>query len=119
MKISGKEFTIGMAAAGFFMLFSNNAFAGAVRCEVEIDLVGTTDTAGPVILAHQVAGSTCPDWGTRPSNNFLITAPNRNGCLAIALSAESLSRTIYLHSIDDTFGNWTTMHQCYLGKPKL
>ena len=118
MNINGKVSSLGMAAAGFSMLFSNNAFAGAVRCEVVMDIIGSADTAGPVILAHQVSGANCPGWGTRPSNNFLIMEPTQNACLAVALTAESLNRTIYLHSLDDTFGDWKTMHQCYVGKPK-
>ncbi len=105
---------------GAMLLFMANPVdskAGSVRCEVSIDLVGSTDsnstTSGHVFSAHKVGGD-CPGWGTRVTNNFLVTTINGDGMLATILTASSLGKTLFIHSLDDTFGNWATIHQVYL-----
>jgi len=99
------------------MLISTFCYAGAVRCEVKVDLVGSTTsnsvTSGYVFLAHKVGG-TCPGWGTRSQNNFKLPTENGDGMLAVLLTATSLGKPVLIHSPDDTFPNWGLIEQVYL-----
>jgi hypothetical protein len=97
------------------VILANTTFAGPERCQVKIILLGTTDTSGPVLLAEKLGGS-CPGWDNptvRLQNNFTVNDPDR--MLATMLTAQALEQSLYIHSLTDSFNNWATIHQVYLG----
>ena len=106
-----------MVSCGLLMIKPVVANAGNVRCKVAIDLVGATDSttnySGDVFLAHKVGG-TCPNWGTNTQNNFALTSTNGDAMLATLLTAFSLGKDVYIHSLTDEFGNWSLIHQVYV-----
>lgn len=117
MKINYKcSLAVIFLTAACLLTFSNTAIAGAERCIVNVINPGTTDTQGTVLILEKATVSgVCPGWGSRIQNNFLITDANKDAALAVALTAKSLGKTLFVHSLDDTFGNWSTLHQFYVG----
>lgn len=119
MKINTKISSLSiLISACFIMVFSSIAFGGSLSCEIVPTKIGSTDTGGPVILGTRIddpVNNPCQGWGTRLSNNFLLTTANQNSMLAVILTAKSLNKTLIIHTVGDDFGNWKTVHQVYIG----
>lgn len=115
-----------------FVIFASSTTvnAGTVRCQVNLVMVGTTPmtvdalsnpVSGHTMVASPATSTYCPGWeanDTNPAkNNFFLNSTNGDAMLATALTALSLGQPVYIHSLDDTFGNWAVVEQIYVAAP--
>lgn len=118
MKGMLKKISMGLMAVTFVFVAVATSHAGAVRCVVDVKLVGATTGASGTVSGYKVlaskAGGSCPGWGTRTSNNFNLQPTNADGMLATILTAVSLGRSVAIHSPDDTFPNGGLVEQVYM-----
>jgi len=112
-----KKIVLSLMVSACMVFAGTLSYAGGVRCEVKVDLVGTTTTTAPasghVFTAHKVGG-TCTGWGSRTQNNFLVPTANGDGMLAVLLTAVSLDKSVFIHSPNDQFPNWGPVQQLYI-----